>query len=303
MTHPKRRSFRGDAAVVESIHHDSDPFCPDCGYNLRDLSSDRCPECGTPIDHAKLRQSNLPWTHRKAVGVYRAFWKTVNRVTLHPAQLGREMNCSPRFQDAVSFRQIVALHAAIPSGIAMSVTYLQFLNRSPGGGGLWLSSDIPGSLAQVAVLVVSWLCLVGFFFAAAGVASYFFHPRSLTVVQQNRAIVLSLYSCAPMVWLPLTLGLATGACWGAQALLDKGSSKLIVGAVVLLGFAPLVVQLFLMVRVPVVVLGATTCCSGSRKIALAIFLPVAWGLLGLLLLWAIPAAAIIVALMVLSLRS
>src|SRR3954467_14207873 len=33
--------------------------------------------------------------------------------------------------------------------------------------------------------------------------SYWFHPRSLPIVRQNRAVAISAYLCAPLTWWPL----------------------------------------------------------------------------------------------------
>ena len=43
-------------------------FCPDCGYDLRGISSDRCPECGHAVDPTSLAISIIPWTHRRSLG-------------------------------------------------------------------------------------------------------------------------------------------------------------------------------------------------------------------------------------------
>ena len=36
----------GTTHLLESLLHERDIPCPLCGYNLRNLKSDRCPECG-----------------------------------------------------------------------------------------------------------------------------------------------------------------------------------------------------------------------------------------------------------------
>ena len=35
--------------LLQTFLHDRDVSCPNCAYNLRDLTSDRCPECGQQI--------------------------------------------------------------------------------------------------------------------------------------------------------------------------------------------------------------------------------------------------------------
>ena len=47
--HPPRTDDP-DAAMLRDhlARHDAD--CPNCGYNLRNLASDRCPECGTAVE-------------------------------------------------------------------------------------------------------------------------------------------------------------------------------------------------------------------------------------------------------------
>jgi hypothetical protein len=38
-----------ERVLLERFLHDRDAFCPVCGYNLRDLTSGACPECGQRI--------------------------------------------------------------------------------------------------------------------------------------------------------------------------------------------------------------------------------------------------------------
>src|SRR4051812_12709994 len=45
-----------------------DLHCPQCGYNLRGIDSDVCPECGLAIDRVAFAQSQLPWSHRRRIG-------------------------------------------------------------------------------------------------------------------------------------------------------------------------------------------------------------------------------------------
>jgi hypothetical protein len=287
--------------VSDSFTSQPDLLCPACGYDLRGIGTARCPECGNEFDRDSLTQSSLPWTHRKTIGRYRAFWTTVRLATLHPARLGREMNCSPSFSDAVRFRRLVVLHAAVPVGLALTHACARHVERHLAGAWLWISSDLPGSIAQVLLLIVGWLCLMACLFAIAGVASYLFHPASLPVDQQNRAIALSYYMCAPMIFSAPTLGLAAGTFWAARWLSDH-AQILLTGVVVVLGFAPLLMQLLLMIRSPVVLLREATHCGVGRQVALALLLPMAWGALGLFLLVVVPYAAVAIALMVLSLR-
>src|SRR5205823_2812668 len=47
-------------------------------------------------------------------------------------------------------------------------------------------------------LVLNLIGLLLFFILLTGVGSYFFHPRRLAVLRQNRAVALSYYACAPL---------------------------------------------------------------------------------------------------------
>jgi hypothetical protein len=41
---------RDDAAILREFLRDADVPCPLCAYNLRNLQSDRCPECGAELE-------------------------------------------------------------------------------------------------------------------------------------------------------------------------------------------------------------------------------------------------------------
>lgn len=49
MTEPSVGTSPGDPELLRQFLHRRDVVCPGCRYNLRDLTGDRCPECGQEI--------------------------------------------------------------------------------------------------------------------------------------------------------------------------------------------------------------------------------------------------------------
>ncbi|HRR87077.1 MAG TPA: hypothetical protein P5316_18865, partial [Phycisphaerae bacterium] len=48
---------------ADSVPHDdplADASCLHCGYSLRGLTENRCPECGAPFDRQEMASSYLP---------------------------------------------------------------------------------------------------------------------------------------------------------------------------------------------------------------------------------------------------
>jgi hypothetical protein len=275
-------------------------LCPECGYDLRGLSSSRCPECGLEIDRTRFGQSILPWLHRKQIGRYRAFWRTVNLVSRHPKKLATEMNCPARFADAVKFRRVAVLHAWVPLATLSSFGFISAL-ADRNGFGFWKWTDLPGSICQALALLFFNFCLLIYLFAVGGIVSYFFHPKRLTVVRQNRAIALSYYSCAPIAYTPLTLSLAVGAI----VMLGIGMRRfnlVLLAVSCIVGFLPLIGQLALLGRTPGVLLKATTHCSTTHRFIFEAVAGLLTVLLGGLLLVVLPAAFMSLEIMALTLR-
>src|SRR4051812_15708142 len=84
-------------------------FCQTCGYNLRGLASDRCPECGEKFDPTQAAGARIPWLQRSAIGTWRAYWRTVGMAMFHPVELGREIWNASRVdpKSAIGFRRVV----------------------------------------------------------------------------------------------------------------------------------------------------------------------------------------------------
>ncbi len=78
-------------------------FCPTCAYNLRGLTTDRCPECGQAFDRATLSNSPIPWMHRLRIGRSGAFCRTIWQATFHPPQLAAAMAAPLPIRDALRF--------------------------------------------------------------------------------------------------------------------------------------------------------------------------------------------------------
>jgi len=182
--------------------------CPDCGYSLHGIESDRCPECGLTIDRTTLSISRLPWAHRDELGRFRAYWRTVLMAMFRPRLIGQEMNRPVSFSDSQRFRHATVLLGFVPL-LAWGVgLFLNAVNFSDLGHGSCLGWVLQG-IDCLAVAFAGWLLL----FMMSGSASYFYHPRSLGIVRQNRAVALSYYSCAPLAWMfvpAILFGIAVG---------------------------------------------------------------------------------------------
>lgn len=47
--------------LLHAYLKDRDALCPECKYNLRNLTMDQCPECGTPVVLTVGRASEFSW--------------------------------------------------------------------------------------------------------------------------------------------------------------------------------------------------------------------------------------------------
>src|SRR5437660_10460211 len=102
-------------------------MCQTCGYNLRGLTSNRCPECGTFFDPAQLAEARIPWRQRAALGNWKAYWQTVRLAMFHPLKLGREVWDAPRVdpRGAARFRRVIILQAIGTCVIVVAVIWWQ----------------------------------------------------------------------------------------------------------------------------------------------------------------------------------
>src|SRR5438093_12950493 len=95
--------------TVNSLH------CAGCGYDLRGLCGERCPECGLPFDPHDPPTARVPWLRRGAeLGACSAFWQTVWLALVHPRRLAGQVEqyLDVDAQSARRFRWICTLIAA-----------------------------------------------------------------------------------------------------------------------------------------------------------------------------------------------
>ncbi len=282
-------------------------FCPQCGYSLRGIQSERCPECGHVLNWERITQSQIPWVHRKQIGRWRAYWRTLKLTMLDSRAISDEVQRAVKLEDALKFRRMTVRLVFVPLAIAIAGLY---------AWGLWTSSELsfrawdrdePGwvKLAAVmdwAMLPVSLAALYLMLLTLTGVQSYFFHPRSIPVVRQNRAVALSYYGCGAVAWLPVSLG-AFALVIGLTAAGTLRRMPLVVTALVWIVGMSLVVLPPICGWVNMIrLLGKTTQCGRVRQLAMAVSLPLLWAALIAIVGIGIPAAYAFVCLVALSLK-
>jgi hypothetical protein len=196
-----------------------DRFCPECGYDLRGLLSDRCPECGLAIDAASST-SPIPWSHRARIGRLRAFRRTVILATFQPKRLAGAAAVPVDWRDAVLFRRLVVILASLPIVVAAVCVFhwmggTDFLSLVANPASLpWPPSPAPSKwmseplMCWSAGVMLPPVLPIGILLAIAIITaapSYWFHPRQVPLVRQNRAVAVSAYLCAPLVLLEVLL--------------------------------------------------------------------------------------------------
>lgn len=207
---------------MTQTEHLSELYCPGCGYDLRAIASDRCPECGLAIDRAAIAASDIPWSHRQKIGRVNAFVRTLWMVMSKPKVLARQIASPVSYADAQKFRWIVVAIACLPL-IAAAVVARAMQGPTffrPNAGPNWPLGTIPPSWDLIICLMVgvdSWiipsLAIVLFVAVLTGLPSYFAHPNDLPPVLQDRAIALSYYTCAPLTLCALPLVLTSVAMY------------------------------------------------------------------------------------------
>lgn len=167
------------------------PHCLKCEYDISQQAGGRCPECGKPLTEGDLTPSHIPWAHRKQIGTVRAYWRTVRMVLLHRPAIQAEFARGVSYRHAQLFRWVSVLIAWLSN---MAITMTAFAGPISG-----MSGPFPIELMASGATLLSLPALA----AWTGIPSYFFHPRSLSIDRQNRAIALSYYATAALALSPL----------------------------------------------------------------------------------------------------
>ncbi len=182
-----------------------DTLCPQCMYDVRGLTSARCPECGTDLTDVRARQTQIPWSYRRTLGGWRAFWRTVWFVTWN-RRFAKQVAWPLDFADSQAFRWRCVAWAYLPALLVIGpvLSYPPLYHAVSGPGDL-LAWGLGG------LLVWLLLCLL----ALPGVTSYFVQSRAHSIEPENRLIAINYYAWAPLAWSPVFAAfLAAGmAAW------------------------------------------------------------------------------------------
>jgi len=256
----------------DSTEEVDEPACPRCGYDLRGITSNRCPECAFAFDRATLSVSRIPWEHGDEISWFRAFWDTTGFVIWHPRLFAQEAGRPVNYRRARQF-QLTVVFCAWAAVMPWAISGMAAVRRDD-----W----------YVKVFFVLCLVIVPglFLLLATGVASYWFHPGTISVVQQDRAIALSYYACAPLAWLwiPSLLFIAT-------VRVDQTLAGMTVPVAILVNLGPLFLAAILLdwLLATCLLMADVTRSDGRRQLLFALALPALWGAC-LCLAVAIPAA-------------
>lgn len=280
-----------EAIRAGALDSPEDIYCPECDYNLRGLTSDRCPECGFPLESIRRTASLIPWVYRSRIGWYRAYWRTVWLVMFRTKRFCSEIARPVSSRHAQSFRWISVLHAFVPLAVLALLAWF----ASPGHPGLF-ATDLGNHTFLAVLLLSAFLCLA----ALTGVPSYFFHPKYLTIKQQDRAVAMSYYACGALAWTPLALVIdfLTAFAYGVSGhypWLDFERTAFVVFGFMLCGM-PLLVWWLDLIHVSRHSVRRNT----SAVIRVAVAVPVLWVVVGGLTLVGIPFTVLYVALVVVS---
>ena len=257
--------------------------CPSCGYDLRGNTTGRCPECGTELDEAALSsRAAIPWQERRRIGRIRAFVRTVVFAMRRPGQLARQAGREVEYRDARRFHLICCLIAWLCFTPILIIFWHEITVAFPAGRPLSATLADFSVILALAVGLFLWLC------TASAVHTYFFHPRALPVILQDRAIAISYYAAAPLAVTPIAAAATVFALLTFEGW-DPDEPPIMVQAGVFLfaGVAWLLVLAEMLV-LPLILLARGLNASGGRLLACGAAICVGWPVLFVLFALGLP---------------
>ncbi len=188
-----------------------DLFCISCGYNQHGIVSDRCPECGQSYAALPPSPVRLPWTHRRHLGLLRAYWRTAGQVIFHHEEFCHQIDTPIPLRDARLFWLFSILQAFLPILAAAILLFFYPPNHNSSQMLHSLYEPYQSIYVPIPIVIFFLLGLALFFAASTGLPSYFCHPRALPIERQNRAIALSYFASAPIGLMPIIIALLLAA--------------------------------------------------------------------------------------------
>lgn len=244
------------------VPEEFDVFCEGCGYSLVALSGDRCPECGRPFDPGALPYARVPWLHRRRIGRWSAYWRTVGQVVKRPGDFAAEL-CRPvriSADDAHRFRKVSALVAATSVLAAVGVTF-------------YLTDGMPrrwqGLLGFAILMLAGWVMAVVFFRLVTDMPVFIW--KGLPSSPEHELAPLHHYAAAPLALAPLVGVVMVGL--PGLAVFTNAPAHMISFAVGP-GLVVAVGWLALCWRTPVALMRGATGATPRQVAALAAYLPV-----------------------------
>jgi len=199
------------------------PVCPECGYSLRGLRADRCPECGVafPTKSRVFRRwaiQRLIWDRTARGSLVFAYVRTLLAVTFCPCRAGRRLGMPDRYGRACRWAVgHVALLACVGLAFGQDSYFLDWTLRQLGpDAAAWRSMAFRWGTPSVGRMVIwagqtfaAWLitlAVLPLLGALLGMAMAWHHPAA------RRGIVKwSLYATA--------IQIPVGAVWFALLLI------------------------------------------------------------------------------------
>ena len=292
-----------------SVLNDPEILCPACGYDLRAIDSDRCPECGSDIDRTGLSRSQIPWTFRGgSLGRWRAYWRTVWLAMWRMKLLGSEIARPVDLYDAKRFATITALLAALPIALAVVGTMIanggtNFLNplverasySKRGSQTESLLPEAPDAQIPYAAGLTRWpvvpLTIVLLLWLCTRVPALWFDwgGRHVSPTLRERAEALSYYTSAALVLLLVAM-LAVVAIFGHWFVVDpRARGDIVLDIVLALSAGGLVLIAFALWWLNALRLMRPTLHAPARRILwTALALPLTWAVCAVVAFIAFP---------------
>lgn len=254
-------------------------------YDLRGLAGDACPECGIKVDRTLLEKSSIHWVHREGLGLG-AFWKTAMRATFKTELFSMEIARPVSLTDARKFRRLVVWILTLVGSLYAIFLALMVEDFRDPMDQTWAIRPLVTAVFALMGVGLIWLFLIVW----TGLHMVWFHPKALSVEQQNRAVALSHYACAPLLWLVFS-AVAIGLAIIAGLAADKSGIDGLYWVSLALGI-PGGLSVFLTVAAFLFVCARmaqhTSNRTGVTRLMLWLVLPVLWLLWGAVIFFVLP---------------